>query len=101
MADGPRWCKKCKEVFEGKVCKGGHANFMYTVKIPEGQGGAALAAAPPVQKSEPETMQKQVKPKSSKSAPKDDKVSTSSKQAVFKVGGVNVPFKYARFGSAT
>ena len=23
-----RWCKKCKTTFEGKSCKGGHANFM-------------------------------------------------------------------------
>ena len=30
----PRWCKKCKVVFAGQVCPGGHANFVWTKAIP-------------------------------------------------------------------
>ena len=41
-----RWCKKCKAAFGGPVCAGGHANFMYTSKIPEGTVLAAVAPAP-------------------------------------------------------
>jgi hypothetical protein len=29
-----RWCKKCKAIFSGSLCVQGHANFMYTTKIP-------------------------------------------------------------------
>lgn len=29
-----RYCKKCKVVFSTETCPGGHANFMYTKKLP-------------------------------------------------------------------
>ena len=32
----PRYCKKCTLAFLGDTCAGGHANFMYQKKIPEG-----------------------------------------------------------------
>ena len=30
----PRWCSKCKVVFGGHTCPGGHATFMYSSRIP-------------------------------------------------------------------
>jgi hypothetical protein len=35
-AVGLRWCRKCRAVFRGDQCDDGHANFMYTAKIPVG-----------------------------------------------------------------
>jgi hypothetical protein len=34
--DGPgaRYCKKCKAIFNAQACPAGHANFMYTRKLP-------------------------------------------------------------------
>ena len=49
LGPNARWCKKCKAVFEGSVCPGGHANFMFTKTIPAGAGTmtgeVAVAAA--------------------------------------------------------
>jgi hypothetical protein len=51
----PRYCKKCKEVFEGEQCPNQHPIFLYTKKIPDGLGNPAAAAvealktkAPPI-----------------------------------------------------
>ena len=33
----PQWCTRCKAVFLGETCPAGHAAFMYTSKIPEGE----------------------------------------------------------------
>ena len=41
-----RWCKKCKAVFSGSTCAGGHANFMYTNKIPPAAAAPRPASAP-------------------------------------------------------
>ena len=43
-----RYCKKCKLVFETDKCPGGHANFMYTKRIPDN------VAATPEPEPEPE-----------------------------------------------
>ena len=47
----PRWCKKCKVVFDSEVCAAGHAIFMYTKKIP--------SAAEPLQQERRNTAQAQ------------------------------------------
>jgi hypothetical protein len=39
------WCRKCKDVFSGGSCPGGHASFMHTKEIP--QAGASATSAPP------------------------------------------------------
>ena len=31
---GPRWCKRCKAVFEGSACSKGHPNYLYSQKLP-------------------------------------------------------------------
>ena len=31
---GPRWCKRCKAVFEGSACGKGHPNYLYSQKLP-------------------------------------------------------------------
>ena len=37
-----RYCKKCKVTFLGEQCPEGHANFMYTKKIPDKAGPELL-----------------------------------------------------------
>ena len=47
----PRWCRKCKVVFTAPTCPEGHANFMYTKKIP---ADAAKRKEEPKAQPEPE-----------------------------------------------
>jgi Ca2+-binding EF-hand superfamily protein len=51
----PRWCKKCKSVFESDTCPAGHAVFMYTKKIPaEAQAAPEPEAQPAPELEQPE-----------------------------------------------
>ena len=44
-----RWCKKCKAQFSALTCPAGHANFMYTTKLP--YTAATTVASRPVASS--------------------------------------------------
>ena len=46
MSTNTRWCKKCKELFTGDVCKSSHPNFMYTNKLPAESNADATAEVP-------------------------------------------------------
>eukprot|EP01043_Picozoa_sp_COSAG02_P061392 COSAG02_NODE_8244_length_2644_cov_2.903733_1_plen_600_part_01 len=48
-----RYCKKCREVFYGEVCRLHHANFVYTKKIPPEVAATPPAAGPPVARMAP------------------------------------------------
>jgi hypothetical protein len=37
-AQSPRWCKRCKVVFEGSACSKGHPNYLYSHKLPAEAG---------------------------------------------------------------
>ena len=40
-----RWCKRCKEVFEGSACSKGHPNYLYTHKLPADVEGVVRPAS--------------------------------------------------------
>ncbi len=54
-----RWCKKCKVVFHDATCPAGHANFMYTTKVPAAVSGTP-ADTPAPQVAAPQVVAPQV-----------------------------------------
>ena len=59
-AQAPRWCKKCKVVFEGSACSKGHPNYLYSYKLPADAGAVAsrgdLGATPSSSPRSPKKM---------------------------------------------